>query len=208
MHTDSPRTQSGIPAAVVIDMPAAAAPAPPRSRPPVGASPRPRRDRHLDRPRARCRRARHRALGPRLGLFQVETVLSGSMEPPFRPGDLLVVAPEPLRDMRPGQVLSFHAPTPATGRDPPCRPGDQPRRAPRHHHEGRRRTPPPTRSARSFTARPPGGWSASSHTPVRRSARSGSPGFTSSPSCLSRCCSPPPPFTRSGARRSRRRSRR
>ena len=51
-------------------------------------------------------------LGPRLGLFQVETVLSGSMEPLFEPGDLLVVAPEPLKDVRAGQVLSFHAPTP------------------------------------------------------------------------------------------------
>ena len=51
-------------------------------------------------------------LGPRLGLFQVETVLSGSMEPLFRPGDLLVVRPEPLTDVRPGQILSFHAPTP------------------------------------------------------------------------------------------------
>jgi signal peptidase I len=51
-------------------------------------------------------------LAPRLGLFQVETVLSGSMEPLFRPGDLLVVVPEPLTDVRAGQVLSFHAPTP------------------------------------------------------------------------------------------------
>jgi len=51
-------------------------------------------------------------LGPRLGLFQVETVLSGSMEPRFVPGDLIVVRPEPLEDVRAGQILSFHAPTP------------------------------------------------------------------------------------------------
>jgi signal peptidase len=50
-------------------------------------------------------------LGPRLGLFQVETVLSGSMEPLFRPGDVLVVVPEPLTAVRAGQILSFHAPT-------------------------------------------------------------------------------------------------
>jgi signal peptidase len=51
-------------------------------------------------------------LGPRLGLFQVETVLSGSMEPIFQPGDVLVVVPEPLSDVRAGQILSFQAPTP------------------------------------------------------------------------------------------------
>lgn len=51
-------------------------------------------------------------LGPRLGLFQVETVLSGSMEPLFHPGDVLVVVPEPLSDVRARQILSFHAPTP------------------------------------------------------------------------------------------------
>jgi signal peptidase len=51
-------------------------------------------------------------LGPRLGLFQVETVLSGSMAPTFEPGDLVIVVPEPLTDVRAGQVLSFQAPTP------------------------------------------------------------------------------------------------
>ena len=51
-------------------------------------------------------------LGPRLGLVQVETVLSGSMAPTFEPGDLVIVVPEPLTDVRAGQVLSFQAPTP------------------------------------------------------------------------------------------------
>ena len=34
------------------------------------------------------------------------------MEPRFEPGDLIVVRPEPLEDVRAGQILSFHAPTP------------------------------------------------------------------------------------------------
>ena len=51
------------------------------------------------------------AIGPRLGLFQVETVLSGSMRPRFSPGDLLVVVPERVSDVRAGQVISYHIPT-------------------------------------------------------------------------------------------------
>lgn len=113
MRTDSPRTHSGIPATVVIDVPAPADRAAAERVPPL-------------------RRAFRAAVavamwivlglaaaglaavtaGPRLGLFQVETVLSGSMEPVFEPGDLLVVVPEPLTAVRAGQVLSFHAPTP------------------------------------------------------------------------------------------------
>jgi signal peptidase I len=114
VHTDTPRTQPGpTPTPVVIAVPT-----------PVEATP-------TDEPRPRRHAARAVAgiatwlflglavlvlatvtLGPRLGLFQVETVLSGSMEPLFEPGDLLVVVPEPLKDVRAGQVLSFHAPTP------------------------------------------------------------------------------------------------
>ncbi len=113
MHTDTPRTQSGTQAAVVIDVPAPAVPA------------------AAERTPASRRALRAAAalvtwivlglavaalatvtLGPRLGLFQVETVLSGSMQPVFEPGDLLVVVPEPLSAVRAGQVLSFHAPTP------------------------------------------------------------------------------------------------
>jgi signal peptidase I len=113
VHTDSPRTQSGIPAAVVIDAATPAAPAASGQAPP---------------PRRALRAAVAMGawlvlalavaalatvtLGPRLGLFQIETVLSGSMEPAFEPGDLLVVVPEPLTDVRAGQVLSFQTPTP------------------------------------------------------------------------------------------------
>ena len=114
MHTDTPRTQPGTPSAAVIDVPApasgeaAAAPA---------AS-----GRSLARVAAGIATwivlglavaiLATVTLGPRLGLFQVETVLSGSMEPLFKPGDVLVVVPEPLSDVRAGQILSFHAPTP------------------------------------------------------------------------------------------------
>ena len=111
MHTDTPRIQ---PAPVVIDVPADAP------------------DPALAEPAAKRRSIARAAvgiamwvvvalavailatvtLGPRLGLFQVETVLSGSMEPLFQPGDVLVVVPEPLTDVRAGQILSFHAPTP------------------------------------------------------------------------------------------------
>jgi signal peptidase I len=108
VHTDSPRTHSGTRAAVVTGVPAAAERA---------------------RPLRRTLRAAVAVamwillglavaglaavtLGPRLGLFQVETVLSGSMEPVFEPGDLLVIVPEPLTDVRAGQVVSFDAPTP------------------------------------------------------------------------------------------------
>ena len=114
MHTDSPRTHPGTtPTPVVIAAPAATERAPADDRGP--------------------RRTVARAivgiamwvvlglavlvlatvtLGPRLGLFQIETVLSGSMEPRFVPGDVIVVRPEPLEDVRAGQILSFHAPTP------------------------------------------------------------------------------------------------
>jgi signal peptidase I len=114
VHTDTSRIQPGPPSAVVIGVPADAAG-------PPSATPTPSR-----------RRVAGAAvgiatwgvlalavgilatvtLGPRLGLLQVETVLSGSMEPRFQPGDVLVVVPEPLRDVRAGQILSFHTPTP------------------------------------------------------------------------------------------------
>ena len=48
---------------------------------------------------------------PHTGWYRVETVLSGSMRPTFEPGDVIVVTPEPLRDVRVGQVISYHIPT-------------------------------------------------------------------------------------------------
>lgn len=50
------------------------------------------------------------AVLPALGLCNTLTVLSGSMEPTFRPGDLVVVTPEPLSDVREGQVIAYSVP--------------------------------------------------------------------------------------------------
>jgi signal peptidase len=50
------------------------------------------------------------ALLPHTGLYRPETVLSGSMKPYFSPGDMIVVTPEPSRDVRVGQVISYHIP--------------------------------------------------------------------------------------------------
>ena len=50
------------------------------------------------------------ALLPHTGLYRPETVLSGSMRPYFSPGDMIVVTPEPSRDVRAGQVISYHIP--------------------------------------------------------------------------------------------------
>ena len=50
------------------------------------------------------------AIGPRLGWYRPLTVLSGSMGPTFSPGDLILVRPEPMRDVRVGQVISFRVP--------------------------------------------------------------------------------------------------
>jgi signal peptidase len=47
---------------------------------------------------------------PHLGLYRPVTVLSGSMRPTFNPGDLIIVRPEPLRDVRVGQVISYSVP--------------------------------------------------------------------------------------------------
>jgi len=48
---------------------------------------------------------------PHTGLYRPETVLSDSMKPYFRAGDLAIVTPEPARDVRVGQVISIHIPT-------------------------------------------------------------------------------------------------
>jgi signal peptidase I len=50
-------------------------------------------------------------VGPALGLYRTVTVLSGSMRPAFGPGDAIVVSPEPARDLRAGQVITFQSPT-------------------------------------------------------------------------------------------------
>jgi len=50
------------------------------------------------------------AVGPELGLYRTVTVLSGSMRPTFDPGDVIVVTPEPARDLRLGQVITYQIP--------------------------------------------------------------------------------------------------
>ena len=47
---------------------------------------------------------------PHTGLYRPETVLSGSMRPYFDAGDMVIVTPEPARDIRVGQVISLHIP--------------------------------------------------------------------------------------------------
>jgi signal peptidase I len=47
---------------------------------------------------------------PHLGVYRTMTVLSGSMVPTFRPGDMVVVRPEPMRDLRVGQVIAYQVP--------------------------------------------------------------------------------------------------
>lgn len=49
-------------------------------------------------------------LVPRTGWYRPVTVLSGSMRPAFSPGDMVLVTPEPLRDVRVGQVISYRIP--------------------------------------------------------------------------------------------------
>jgi signal peptidase I len=47
---------------------------------------------------------------PRTGWYRPVTVLSGSMSPTFSAGDMVVVTPEPLRDVRAGQIISYRIP--------------------------------------------------------------------------------------------------
>jgi signal peptidase len=50
------------------------------------------------------------AIGPRLGLYRMETVLSGSMQPTFSAGDLIIVTPQPVSQVRVGQIISYQIP--------------------------------------------------------------------------------------------------
>lgn len=52
------------------------------------------------------------AIGPRIFAYRTVTELSGSMSPVIRTGDLLVDVAEPANAVRPGQIISFKAPTP------------------------------------------------------------------------------------------------
>lgn len=50
------------------------------------------------------------AIGPRIGAYRTITILSGSMEPAFAPGDVVVSTQLPARDVQVGDVVTFHAP--------------------------------------------------------------------------------------------------
>jgi signal peptidase len=50
------------------------------------------------------------AVGPRTGMYRTMTVLSDSMSPKFSRGSLVVDTPIPVHDVRPGDVITFHAP--------------------------------------------------------------------------------------------------
>jgi signal peptidase len=52
-------------------------------------------------------------IGPMFGIYRTVTVLSGSMQPTFSPGDMIVVSPEPMSALRVGDVITFS--TPAAG---------------------------------------------------------------------------------------------
>jgi signal peptidase I len=52
------------------------------------------------------------AIGPHEGWFQELTVLSGSMQPTFNAGDVVVATREPVTDLRVGDIIVYTAPTP------------------------------------------------------------------------------------------------
>lgn len=47
---------------------------------------------------------------PHLGMYRTLTVLSASMKPTFSPGDVVIVRPEPIEQLRVGQVISYAVP--------------------------------------------------------------------------------------------------
>ena len=49
-------------------------------------------------------------LAPRVFDYRTETVLSGSMQPRFSPGDVLVVVSQPVQDVHVGEIISYHIP--------------------------------------------------------------------------------------------------
>lgn len=50
------------------------------------------------------------AVGPRTGLYKTMTVLTGSMDPSYPKGSLVVSTPQPVEEVRAGQVITFYAP--------------------------------------------------------------------------------------------------
>jgi len=50
------------------------------------------------------------AVLPHLGMYRTLTALTASMKPTFSPGDVVVVRPEPIQDLKVGQVISYRVP--------------------------------------------------------------------------------------------------
>jgi signal peptidase len=51
------------------------------------------------------------AIGPVTGLYRTLPVLSGSMRPFAQPGDVVVVTPVAARNLRVGEVITYHLPS-------------------------------------------------------------------------------------------------
>ena len=49
-------------------------------------------------------------VGPHVLGYRTETMLTASMAPGIRPGDVVVVAPEPISELRVGDIVSYRAP--------------------------------------------------------------------------------------------------
>lgn len=49
-------------------------------------------------------------LGPHSGAYRTLTILSDSMEPTFSAGDAIIATPVPSREVRAGDVITYHAP--------------------------------------------------------------------------------------------------
>jgi len=50
------------------------------------------------------------AIGPHVLGYRTMTMLTGSMSPEIDPGDVIVVTPLPITDVRAGMVISYHIP--------------------------------------------------------------------------------------------------
>ncbi len=50
-------------------------------------------------------------VAPHIFGFRTVTMLSGSMSPLIRPGDVIIDTPEPLTAVKVGQIITFHTPT-------------------------------------------------------------------------------------------------
>lgn len=50
------------------------------------------------------------AIGPRIFGYQTSTMLTGSMAPLINPGDVVVTVPTPVRDIKVGDVITYHIP--------------------------------------------------------------------------------------------------